>query len=88
MQHEYSGDSLEILCLDTDNASIFMLMVLALHDAKFLRMMVNKNNMTLVYIRWITNKDLLYSTGNSAQCYLEAWMRRNLGENGYMYMYG
>ena len=24
---------------------------------------------TLLYLRWITNKDLLYSTGNSAQCY-------------------
>ena len=50
MQREYSGDSLEI-CLDIDNASIFLLMVLALHDAKFLRMMVNKNSMTLVYIK-------------------------------------
>ena len=29
---------------------------------------------TLLYLRWITNKDLLYSTGNSAQCYVEAWM--------------
>ena len=24
---------------------------------------------TLLYLKWITNKDLLYSTGNSAQCY-------------------
>ena len=23
---------------------------------------------TLLYIKWITNKDLLYSTGNSAKC--------------------
>ena len=23
----------------------------------------------LLYLKWITNKDLLYSTGNSAQCY-------------------
>ena len=23
----------------------------------------------------MTNKDLLYSTGNSAQCYVPAWMR-------------
>ena len=29
---------------------------------------------TLPYLKWITNKDLLYSTGNSAQCYLAAWM--------------
>ena len=29
---------------------------------------------TLLYLKWITNKDLLYSTGNSAQCYVVAWM--------------
>ena len=28
---------------------------------------------TLLYLKWITNKDLLYSTGNSAQCYMAAW---------------
>ena len=25
---------------------------------------------TLLYLKWITNKDLLCSTGNSAQCYI------------------
>ena len=29
---------------------------------------------TLRYLKWITNKDLLYSTWNSAQCYVPAWM--------------
>ena len=29
---------------------------------------------TLLYLKPITNKDLLYSTGNSAQCYVAAWM--------------
>ena len=29
---------------------------------------------TLLYLKWITSKVLLYSTGNSAQCYMEAWM--------------
>ena len=29
---------------------------------------------TLLYLKWITKKDLLYSTGNSAQCYVAAWM--------------
>ena len=29
---------------------------------------------TLLYLKWITNKNLLYSTGNSAQCYVLAWM--------------
>ena len=27
----------------------------------------------LLYLRWIINKDLLYSTGNSAQYYVAAW---------------
>ena len=29
---------------------------------------------TLLFLKWITNKDLLYSTGNSVQCYVAAWM--------------
>ena len=29
---------------------------------------------TLLYLKWITNRDLLSSTGNSAQCYVAAWM--------------
>ena len=28
---------------------------------------------TLLYLKWITNKDPLYSTWNSAQCYVAAW---------------
>ena len=31
------------------------------------------------YLKWITNKDLLYSTGNSAQCYVAAWMGGEFG---------
>ena len=27
---------------------------------------------TLLYLKWMTNKILLYSTGNSAQCYVAA----------------
>ena len=27
----------------------------------------------LLYLKWITHKDLLYSTGNSVQCYVSAW---------------
>ena len=34
---------------------------------------------TLLYLKWISNRDLLYSTGNSAQCYVAAWMG---GESG------
>jgi len=29
---------------------------------------------TRLYLKWITNRDLTYSTGNSAQCYVAAWM--------------
>ena len=29
---------------------------------------------TLLYLKWITSKVLLASTGNSAQCYGAAWM--------------
>ena len=35
---------------------------------------------TVLYLKWITNKDLLYTTGNSAQCYMAAWMGRVQGE--------
>ena len=27
-----------------------------------------------LYFKWIANKDILYSTGNSAQCYMAVWM--------------
>ena len=33
---------------------------------------------TLLYLKWI-NKDLLYLTGNSAQCYMAAWMGGEFG---------
>ena len=35
---------------------------------------------TWLYLKWITNKDLLNSTWNSAQCYVAAWMGREFGE--------
>ena len=37
---------------------------------------------TLLDTKWITNKDLLYSTGNSAQCYVAAWMGGEFGREG------
>ena len=40
---------------------------------------------TLLCLKWIANKDLLYSTWNSVQClWLPGW-EGNLGENRYMY---
>ena len=38
---------------------------------------------TLLYLKWVTNKALLYSTGNSAQCYVAVWMG---GESGREYI--
>ena len=34
---------------------------------------------TLLYLKWIANKDLQYSTQNSAQCYGAAWMGGEVG---------
>ena len=34
---------------------------------------------TQLYSKWISNKDLTYSTWNSAQCYLAAWVGGGLG---------
>ena len=34
---------------------------------------------TLLYLKWITNKDLLHRTWNSAQCYVAGWKGGKLG---------
>ena len=34
---------------------------------------------TRLYLKWIPNKDLLQSSGNSAQCYVAAWMGGEFG---------
>jgi len=34
---------------------------------------------TWLYLKWITNKDLLYSTWNSALPYMAAWMGEVFG---------
>ena len=34
---------------------------------------------TALYLKWTTKKGLLYSTGNSAQCYVAAWMGGEFG---------
>ena len=43
---------------------------------------------TLLYLKWITNKNLLYSTWNAAQCYMAAWMGGEFGGEVDMYTYG
>ena len=40
------------------------------------------NMYTLLYFKWLANRGLLYSTGNSARCYVAAWMQGSLGEKG------
>ena len=44
---------------------------------------------TLLYLKWVTNKDLLYSTWNSTKCYVPAWMGEGYGGKWiHIYMYG
>ena len=50
--------------------------------------LIGMDRYTLLCLKRITNKVVLYSTWNSAQCYVVAWMGESLGENEYMYMYG
>ena len=38
------------------------------------------NIYTLLYLKWITNKDPLYSIGNSVQCCVAAWMGEGFRE--------
>ena len=42
----------------------------------------------LLYLKQITNKDLLYSTWDSTQCLWQPGWEQSLGEKGYMYLYG
>ena len=42
----------------------------------------------LLFLKWITNKDLPYGTWYSAQCYMADYREGIWGKNGYMYMYG
>ena len=38
------------------------------------------NIYTAIYSEWITNKNLLYSTWNSTQCYVPAWIAGWVGK--------
>ena len=40
---------------------------------------------TLLYLKWITNKELLFGTWNSAQCYVVPWTGEEFGQIGDMY---
>ena len=41
---------------------------------------LNSSEISLLYLKWITNKVLQYSTGNSAPCYVTAWMGGERGQ--------
>ena len=43
---------------------------------------------TLLYLKWITNKDLLDSTGNSANVRWQPGWEGSFVGNGYMFIYG
>ena len=43
---------------------------------------------TLLYLKWITNKDLLYSTWNLLNVMWQSGWEGSLEHNGYMYMHG
>ena len=46
------------------------------------------NMYTLLYLKYITNKDLLYITGSSAQCYVADWTgRERRGEWIHVYVW-
>ena len=45
---------------------------------------------TLLYLKWVTNKDLLYGTWNAAQWYAAAWMGGEFGGewiHAYVFVY-
>ena len=41
---------------------------------------------TLLYIKWVTNKNLVHSTWDSAQSYVAAWMGGEFGGK-WIYVY-
>ena len=43
---------------------------------------------TVLYLKWITNKNLTYNTCSSAQCYWQPGWEGRLGVNRYMYVNG
>ena len=42
---------------------------------------------TLLYLKWITDKALLYSMENSARCYVAAWMGREFEKILYAWLH-
>ena len=44
--------------------------------------MIKMDMRTLLYLKWIINKVLLYGTWNSVQCYVATWMGGEFGGEG------
>ena len=40
----------------------------------------------LLHLKWITNEDILSSTGNSDQCYVAGWMGGEFVEEWYKWL--
>ena len=53
---------------------LVILTVLTCRNSKSIDFIHRTVLMTQLYLQWITNKVILYSTGNSAPCYVAAWM--------------
>ena len=43
---------------------------------------------SLLYLKWVINKTLLYSTGNFVQCMWQPGYKKSVRKTGYMYIYG
>ena len=54
-------------------------MVVAGADVEGINRELGMDRYTHLCLKWITNKDQLYSAWNSAQCYVAAWMGREFG---------
>ena len=42
---------------------------------------------TVLYLKWIANRDLLYNAGNCVQCYMAVWMGEEF-EGEWIHVYG
>ena len=40
---------------------------------------IHLDRYTLLHLKWISIQDLLYGTGDSAQCHMAAWMGEEFG---------
>ena len=53
---------------------LVILTILICRNSKSVDFIHRVELITQLYLQWITNKVILYSTGNPAPCYVAAWM--------------